>query len=172
MILLIGSSIMKNWLPVLKKSNLLIKNNAICASTTADQLLHFHTLIVPYNPSCIIWYCGSNDINKNYTIYHIIFNILKWKKKVHIFFPHCHILLLSIIKSPQKYNDNHIHKINFINDFFLSFRTKNLTFVDLNQHLHDTNNVPIVRYYKKDNIHLTTSAYKLLSSLLLPIINI
>ena len=169
-LLLIGSSILKNWrlLSKIYKNNNILINNAVGGSTTEYQLLNFNKLIIPYNPSIIIWYCGSNDINNNINIYTIILNTIKWLNKVILLYPHCKILLLSIIKSPQKLIDGHINTINFINDFLENvirnyFIKYNISFIDINTYLFDNTNKVIIDFYKKDNLHLKNSAYKILT---------
>ena len=171
MILLIGSSILKNWRHLSKicqQNNYHIINNAVGGSTTDYQLYSIDDLIIPYNPSVIIWYCGSNDINNNTQVYKILLNTIKWVNKVSYIYPNCKILLLSIIKAPQKYIDNHIYNIDLINTFIMKkiSHHKNVIYIDINKYL-CFDNQPILNYYKKDNLHLKNSTYKLLSNIIL-----
>ncbi len=171
MILLIGSSILKNWKHLSKicnQNNYPIINNAVGGSTTDYQLYDIDNLILPHNPSVIIWYCGSNDINNKIEVYKIILNTIKWVNKVSFIYPNCKILLLSIIKAPQKYIDNHINKIDLINNFMMKKmkQYKNVIYIDINEYL-CYDNQPILNFYKKDNLHLKNSTYKLLSNVIL-----
>ena len=167
-LLMIGSSILKNWKQLVKLDKMSVINNSKCGSTTEYQLKNFDELVLNTNPSVIIWYCGSNDVVNNVTVYSIILNTLKWINKVHLLYPNCKILLLSIIKSPFQLKNNNGKIITFINDVLCNIvkNNKNRIYVNINPYI-ENNNEPIQHYYKKDNIHLTNSAYKKLTSIVL-----
>ena len=156
-ILLVGSSIVKKWKNIKEEfSDKKIVNIGENGKKTHELLNdNYFNRILRYNPEYIIYYCGSNDINKNIEKEVICENIkLFYNKIINIYKNKIKIIFISLIKSPKKRLDNKLEEIDYINNYIKKLcKNKRSMYVNINKELNN------IEYYKKDLNHLKYTGY-------------
>ena len=171
-ILLVGSSIFFKWKNCTQDlAPLPITNRAFGGSRTSDQLFFFNEVVPNSHASLVVWYCGSNDINGKKTPESIIENTKLWIIRTQSVLPKAHILLVSVIRAPQKRKSNFLPQVDEVNKQLIELTTsmKNLTYTDVNPVLEDSSGNPLAACYVRDDLHLTPEGYRRMTSVLLPL---
>jgi len=156
-ILLVGSSIVNRWKNIEKKfCDKKIINLGGGGMKTHELLedLYFNK-ILNYNPKYIIYYCGGNDIQKNFIKEYIYNNIKLFYSKINsIYGSNVKIIFLSIIKSPKKRIEKKIDNIDYVNNKIKNLcKNNNSVYLNINRELED------IKFYKIDMNHLKIIGY-------------
>ena len=102
-ILMVGSSIFGRWKSCTNDlAPLPVMNRAFGGSVTGDQLFFFDQIVPSSRASLVVWYCGSNDVYSKQTAEDIVKTTGKWIKRTRAALPQAHILLVSVMRAPQK----------------------------------------------------------------------
>ncbi len=171
-ILLVGSSIFFKWKSCAQDlAPLPVTNRAFGGSRTSDQLFFFSEVVPSSRANLVVWYCGSNDINGKKTPEFIVENTKRWITQTKSVLPNAHILLVSVIRAPQKRKSNFLPQVDEVNKQLLELTTsmKNLTYTDVNPALEDSSGNPLAACYVEDDLHLTPEGYRRMTSVLLPL---
>jgi hypothetical protein len=171
-ILMVGSSIFFKWKSYAQDlAPLPITNRAFGGSRTSDQLFFFNEVVPSSRANLVVWYCGSNDINGKKTPDFIVENTKRWITQTQSVLPNAHILLVSVIRAPQKRKSNFLLQVDEVNKQLLELTTstKNLTYADVNPILEDSSGNPLAACYVEDDLHLTPEGYRRMTSVLLPL---
>jgi lysophospholipase L1-like esterase len=120
----------------------------------------------------IVWYCGSNDIKGKRDAASILGRTEEWINKVKQMDPTTGVLLVSVIRAPQKHRDAQIEVVNAVNRGYEEIaRTKEGVFyVDVNPALQSLTGESKVELYVKDGLHLNVEGYHQMATLLKPAI--
>ncbi|MCX8495134.1 MAG: GDSL-type esterase/lipase family protein [Akkermansiaceae bacterium] len=170
-ILLVGSSIFRKWLTFASDlAPLPATNRAFGGSQTKDQLLFFDQIVPTSHARLVVWYCGSNDINNHKKPDFILKNTQDWINRTRAALPHARIVLISVIRAPQKREDGYLVLVDEVNKGLRSLATDStdLTYVDVNPVLEDSAGESLVECYGKDKLHFTPEGYRRLTSVLHP----
>ena len=173
-ILMVGSSIFHNWqscshdlapLPVI--------NRAFGGSRTADQLFFFSQIVPSSRASHVVWYCGSNDLLAKGTPESILKNTKEWLGRTRAALPQARILLVSVIRSPDKREAGLLAQVDEVNRGVLQLAgsVPGVSYVDVNPALETPSGDPVTECYVKDKLHLTPEGYRRLTSVLRPVID-
>ena len=170
-ILFIGSSIFRQWTTVTNQmAPLPVFNRAFGGSRTAEVLHYTPSIVIPYKPRIIVYYCGSNDINANIGPDEIAQNFLRFVEKVHAALPKTEIVYASILKAPQKKDRwDWVERANTLVKTICTQDTS-LTFVDLNPAVINPDGSPRMELYKPDMLHYLPPAYVGFTAILKPIL--
>ena len=172
-VLLVGSSIFKRWTNAVSDlAPLPVTNRAFGGSQTSHQLMFFDQVVPPCHPGLIVWYCGSNDIKGKRDAASILGRTEEWINRVKQMDPTTGVLLVSVIRAPQKHRDAQIDVVNAVNRGYEEIaRTKEGVFyVDVNPALQSLTGESRVELYVKDGLHLNVEGYHQMTTLLKPAI--
>ena len=172
-VLLVGSSIFKRWTNAVSDlAPLPVTNRAFGGSQTSHQLIFFDQVVPPCRPGLIVWYCGSNDIKGKKDAASILGRTGDWMNKVKQMDPAAGILLVSVIRAPQKHRDGQVAVVDEVNRGYEEIaRTKEGVFyVDVNPALQSLTGESRVELYVKDGLHLNVEGYHQMTTLLKPAI--
>jgi lysophospholipase L1-like esterase len=156
-ILLVGSSIVNRWKNIQKKfcdkQIINLGGEGIKTNELLDE--SYFNKILNYNPKYIIYYCGGNDIQKNFVKEYIYNNIKLFYTKINMIYgSNVKIIFLSIIKSPKKRIEKKVDNINYINNKIKYLcKNNNSVYLNINKELKNIN------FYKKDMNHLKIIGY-------------
>ena len=170
-VLLVGSSIFKRWTNAVSDlAPFPVTNRAFGGSQTSHQLMFFDQVVTPCHPQLIVWYCGSNDIKGKKDAESILGRTEEWISRVKQIDPAMEILLVSVIRAPQKHRDAQIDVVDAVNRGYEEIaRTKEGVFyVDVNPALKSLTGESRVELYVKDGLHLNVEGYHQMTTLLKP----
>jgi hypothetical protein len=172
-VLLVGSSIFKRWTNAVSDlAPLPVTNRAFGGSQTSHQLMFFDQVVPPCYPGLIVWYCGSNDIKGKRDAASILGRTEEWINRVKQMDPTTGVLLVSVIRAPQKHRDAQIDVVNAVNRGYEEIaRTKEGVFyVDVNPALQSLTGESKVELFVSDGLHLNVEGYHQMATLLKPAI--
>ena len=172
-VVLVGSSNFRKWTnAVTDLAPLPVTNRAFGGSQTFHQLMFFDQVVPPCRPGLIVWYCGSNDIKAKKDAASILERTQEWISKVKQMDPTTGILLVSVIRAPQKHRDAQIDVVDAVNRGYEEIaRTKGGVFyVDINPALQSPRGESRVEFYVSDGLHLSGEGYHQMTTLLKPAI--
>jgi len=172
-VLLVGSSIFKRWTNAVQDlAPLPVTNRAFGGSQTSHQLMFFDQVVPPCRPGLIVWYCGSNDIKGGKDPRSVLQKVEEWLGQVTQMDPSIRVLLVSVIRSPQKRRDGQLEAVNGVNRGYgeLSQKKSGIFYVDVNPALQDSRGEPRAELYLDDGLHLNFEGYHQMTTLLKPAI--
>jgi lysophospholipase L1-like esterase len=172
-ILLVGSSIFKRWTNAVSDlAPLPVTNRAFGGSQTSHQLTFFDQVVPPCRPALIVWYCGSNDIKGKKESSSILQRTEEWLGKVAQADQATRVLLVSVIRSPQKRRDGQLEAVDAVNLGYeeLSRKKDGVFYVDVNPALQTSEGESKVELYVADGLHFNVKGYYQMTTLLKPAI--
>jgi lysophospholipase L1-like esterase len=170
-ILFIGSSIFRQWESLTKQmAPLPVFNRAFGGSRTNEVLHYADTIVVPYAPKLIVYYCGSNDINADAPPPEIAANFRAFVERVHAKLPQTHVLFVSIIRAPQK--QEHWDRVDAANTLIRDYCASDprLGFVDVNPAVFTADGKPRMELYRDDKLHYHPPAYVEFTAIIKPVV--
>jgi lysophospholipase L1-like esterase len=172
-ILLVGSSIFKRWTNAVSDlAPLPVTNRAFGGSQTSHQLTFFDQVVPPCRPRLIVWYCGSNDIKGKKESSSVLQRTEEWLGKVTQADQATRVLLVSVIRSPQKRRDGQLEAVDAVNLGYeeLSRKKDGVFYVDVNPALQTSEGESKVELYVADGLHFNVKGYHQMTTLLKPAI--
>jgi lysophospholipase L1-like esterase len=172
-ILLVGSSIFKRWTNAVSDlAPLPVTNRAFGGSQTSHQLTFFDQVVPPCRPGLIVWYCGSNDIKGKKESSSVLQRTEEWLGKVAQADQATRVLLVSVIRSPQKRRDGQLEAVDAVNLGYeeLSRKKDGVFYVDVNPALQTSEGESKVELYVADGLHFNVKGYNQMTTILKPAI--
>ena len=172
-ILLVGSSIFKRWTNAVSDlAPLPVTNRAFGGSQTSHQLTFFDQVVPPCRPGLIVWYCGSNDIKGKKESSSVLQRTEEWLGKVTQADQATRVLLVSVIRSPQKRRDGQLEAVDAVNLGYeeLSRKKDGVFYVDVNPALQTSEGESKEELYVADGLHFNVNGYHQMITLLKPAI--
>ena len=172
-VLLVGSSIFKRWTTAVHDlAPLPVTNRAFGGSQTSHQLMFFDQVVPPCHPGLIVWYCGSNDIKGKKEPSAVLKRTEEWLAKVVHSDPSARVLLVSVIRSPQKRRDGQSEAVDAVNRGYEEFSKKRerVFYVDVNPALETPAREAKSELYVEDGLHFNFDGYQQMTTLLKPAI--
>jgi len=172
-IVLVGSSIFKRWTNAVSDlAPLPVTNRAFGGSQTSHQLMFFDQVVPPCRPGLIVWYCGSNDIKGKKEPSSVLQRTEEWLGKVSQTDSSICVLLVSVIRSPQKRRDGQLEAVDAVNRGYEEFsrKKKGIFYVDVNPTLQTPNGEAKAELYLEDGLHFNVEGYHQMTTLLKPAI--
>ena len=170
-ILFVGSSIFRQWDNLERQmAPLPVFNRAFGGSRTGDILFYMDKIVLPYEPTIIVYYCGSNDINAGEWAQAISGRFREFAERVHAKLPHTRIFFVSINRAPQKEE-----RWDIVDEANSQVRAYCLTdprlgFIDVNPALFDREGNPRLELYQEDRLHFKPEAYVEFAAIIKPVI--
>ncbi len=120
----------------------------------------------------MVWYCGSNDINDGQSPETILSRTREWVERTQQAVPQVQILLVSIMRSPQKKRDNRLAAVDMVNQGLRIFseKTHGVFYVDVNPGFQSSAGEPQADLYVEDGLHLNSEGYRRMNKILRPAI--
>jgi len=167
----IGSSIFRNWTTVAEDmAPLPAFNRAFGGSRTTDVNAYIEKIVLPYKPSIIVYYCGSNDVLDGASGQEIFANFREFEMRVHRALPNTRIYYFAINRAPDKRNRwDVVDQANSLAKQY-AYRTANLDYIESNTVLFDAKDEPLTALYKPDGLHFNPPAYVEFTKLIKPVL--
>lgn len=172
-ILMVGSSIFRKWISCAQDlAPLPVTNRGFGGSQTRDQLLFFEQIVPSSRAAFVVWYCGSNDVNAKKSPEAILQTTKEWIARTRSALPFARILLVSVIRAPQKREDGKLSQVDAVNKglLALSESLKGVDYLDVNPALETPAGEPVAECYGEDHLHLTPEGYRRMTVVLKPAI--
>jgi lysophospholipase L1-like esterase len=169
-VVFVGSSIIHRWTNLGDQmAPLSVVNRGVDGAVTAD-MLHALDAVVPFRPTVIVYYCGSNDVSIGEPAGAIADRIQSFFTRAQAAMPDVRIIFLSVIRAPEKRD-----RWSVVDDVNRRIQTiaagrKGIEYVDVNPVLVDGTGAPRIDLYMSDQLHLRPPAYEALAGLLKPIV--
>ncbi len=171
-ILMVGSSIFRKWDTCTNDfAPLPITNRAFGGSRTADQIYFFDQIVPSSKPGLVVWYCGSNDINGKLPPEKILQQTKEWISRTQVALPKARIVLVSVIKAPQKRQAGYLAVVDEVNKGLVAIAssTPGVSYVDVNPPLETPSGEARMECYVADKLHMTPEGYKGMISVMRPV---
>ena len=170
-ILLIGSSIFRQWANLKDQmAPLPVFNRAFGGSRTWEVLHYMDQVVLPYHPRVIVYYTGSNDVNAGESASAIVSRIKEFVNRAHAALPATRVYFVAINKSPDKRARWNV--VDAVNAEMLSAAatTPHLRYLDLNPVLFDIHGEPRAELYRPDGLHFFPPAYDAFTAIIKPVL--
>jgi len=172
-VLLVGSSNFRKWTnAVTDLAPLPVTNRAFGGSQTSHQLMFFDQVVPPCRPGLVVWYCGSNDIKGKKDAASILGRTEEWISRVKQMDSATAVLLVSVIRAPQKHQDGQVAVVDAVNGGYeeIARSKEGVFYVDVNPALQSPTGESRVELYVPDGLHLNGEGYRQMTTLLKPAI--
>jgi lysophospholipase L1-like esterase len=172
-VLLVGSSNFRKWTNAVSDlAPLPVINRAFGGSQTSHQLMFFDQVVPPCRPGLIVWYCGSNDIKAKKDAASILSRTEEWIGRVKQMDSLVGVLLVSVIRAPQKHRDSQIDVVDAVNRGYeeIAKRKEGVFYLDVNPALQNSAGDSKAELYVEDGLHLNVEGYHQMATLLKPAI--
>eukprot|EP00929_Paragymnodinium_shiwhaense_P013394 TRINITY_DN121255_c0_g1_i1.p1 TRINITY_DN121255_c0_g1~~TRINITY_DN121255_c0_g1_i1.p1 ORF type:complete len:327 (-),score=21.29 TRINITY_DN121255_c0_g1_i1:225-1205(-) len=146
------------------------------AAVSASEASHWvrsdaavHDLLWRWNPSVVVFYCGSNDIpHEGRPVSEIADNLVEFYRKTRAMLPRAvHFVFVGLLRTPNAVLRNDVARIDELNERLFQFKSHSLDphldFVDTNVTWASNQ-----KFYECDGIHLTDEGHSLLGALIQP----
>lgn len=160
-VLLLGSSIIKNWNDIHIADHKIINKGVSGLLTKSLISCNYQNKIFgEKNVTDIIVYCGGNDILSFIHTTDILKNIELFIQELRNKYKYSRIIILSIIKSPIAYKNNLIDRIMYANKNLKKMISNldNVFYLEIGNKLNNS------LFFKKDNLHLNKFGYEMLNT--------
>ena len=168
-----GSSIFRFWTHLTDQmAPLPVLNRAIAGAVTEDMVNHIGTLVLPYQPRIVVYYCGSNDISEGDDAGPIIERTKRFIQILHEKLPNTFFYYTSIHKAPEKRARwDVVEAVNREMERY-SRQATNVGYIDLNPVLFDTHNNLRENLFLSDGLHFRpdSTAYAEFAQIVKPIL--
>jgi len=172
-VLLVGSSNFRKWTnAVTDLAPLPVTNRAFGGSQTSHQLMFFDQVVPPCRPGLVVWYCGSNDIKGKKDATSILERTEEWISRVKQMDSAAAVLLVSVIRAPQKHRDAQVAVVDAVNRGYeeIARSKEGVFYVDVNPALQSPTGESRADLYVSDGLHLNGEGYRQMTTLLKPAI--
>jgi len=172
-VLLVGSSNFRKWTnAVTDLAPLPVTNRAFGGSQTSHQLMFFDQVVPPCRPGLVVWYCGSNDIKGKKDATSILERTEEWISRVKQMDSAAAVLLVSVIRAPQKHRDGQVAVLDAVNRGYeeIARSKEGVFYVDVNPALQSPTGESRAELYVSDGLHLNGEGYRQMTTLLKPAI--
>ncbi|MEX1047987.1 MAG: GDSL-type esterase/lipase family protein [Akkermansiaceae bacterium] len=165
-----GSSSIRLW-PNLQLDflGLPVVNRGFGGSVTNDLIAYFDAVVARHRPKLLVAYTGENDLAMvGLSVREVLEDYQSFCRLVRERLPTTRVIIVSIKPSPSRANK--IPQIRELNDILAKWAVDEdwLRFVDCSSGLVGEDQVPELRYFEDDLIHLNASGYTVWKSALEP----
>lgn len=160
--LFVGSSSFRLWKDIESYfPDRVIINRGFGGSTINDLIRYENEIIFPYNPSCIVIYCGENDIanDKNVDGKIVFERFKKLYSDIRSKFAEIPIIYISMKPSPSRWHlQEQYQEGNYLISKFLS-ENKNSHFIDVWSSMLKDDGMPNEKLFVEDLLHMNKAGY-------------
>ena len=129
-------------------------------STLAACAWFFERLVVPANPTSLVFYAGDNDLGDGRHPEEIYLFFCAFAEKMRRSFPTVPVSFLSIKISPARWNM--VDQIRYANQLIADETDKRVgyQYIDMTTPLLGTNGQPRREFFEADGLHLSPAGYR------------
>ena len=166
-ILFVGSSSIKMWRTLEQDmAPLKVINRGFGGSQAVDALYYADRIVIPYQPTKIIFYEGDNDIAHGKTPAQVLKDYQDFVEKVHTALPKTIIYLLSIKPSLARYHLwETMQKANVQLEEY-SQKHDFLKFIDISAAMYNESGKLRQNIFRPDGLHLNAAGYKIWTAII------
>jgi lysophospholipase L1-like esterase len=159
----VGSSSIRLW--KLDKAFPGATNVGFGGSQIRDSAHFASRIILPYEPSVIVFYAGDNDIASKRTPNQVLEDFREFAKKIHDASPKTRILFLAIKPSVKRWemHDQQLSANALVKEFCA--KDSRLVYLDTVTIMLDSDGKPMPDLFVKDGLHLSDKGYALWNEL-------
>jgi lysophospholipase L1-like esterase len=134
--------------------------------------MFFDQVVPPCRPGLVVWYCGSNDIKGKKDATSILERTEEWISRVKQMDSAAAVLLVSVIRAPQKHRDGQVAVVDAVNRGYeeIARSKEGVFYVDVNAALQSPTGESRAELYVEDGLHLNGEGYRQMTTLLKPAI--
>jgi lysophospholipase L1-like esterase len=134
--------------------------------------MFFDQVVPPCRPGLVVWYCGSNDIKGKKDATSILERTEEWISRVKQMDSAAAVLLVSVIRAPQKHRDGQVAVVDAVNRGYeeIARSKEGVFYVDVNAALQSPTGESRAELYVEDGLHLNGEGYHQMTTLLKPAI--
>jgi lysophospholipase L1-like esterase len=158
-ILFIGSSSIRLWKTRLAFPDLPVINRGFGGAHISDILHYYETVVLPYQPSVIVFYCGDNDIASDKSVDRVYKDYQSFVSRVSKDFPAVKLIYLPVKPSGSRWDM--WPEMQKVNNRIKAFHEKkgNFYYVDTASPLIGENGEPDDTLFLEDALHLNAEGY-------------
>ena len=122
-------------------------------------------IILPYEPSTIVFYAGDNDIANKRTPKQVTDDFIDFSSAIHEKLPKCRILFIAVKPSPSRWK---LYEVQIkANDAVRELCKKDdrLAYIDVVAPMLGKDGKPIPELFHKDELHMTAKGYEIWTDL-------
>lgn len=166
-VLFIGSSSIRKWKTHDSFPDLPVVNRGFGGAHISDMLFFIQDIALKYQaPSCIVFYCGDNDIAGGKSPERVLLDYAKFVKAVHAQFPGVPFIYIPIKPSLNRWAL--WGQMKKANEFIREYSNKDhlLLYADTATPMLDRDGSPQKDLFLEDGLHLNAKGYKLWTRIL------
>lgn len=172
-IVFVGSSTIRFWKSLAEDMHPLpVIRRGFGGSRILDAVHYADRIVIPYQPAAIVLFSGTNDIAGKLpkTAEYVADKFTDFCQVIHTALPDVPVYYLSITPTPGR--RDHWHTVQGANRLIAEYTETDdrLHFIDTTDNYLDESGQPIRSLYRWDKIHLTTEGYRILTSIVKPIL--
>jgi lysophospholipase L1-like esterase len=159
-VLFLGSSSIRMWKDMAKDfPNYRVINRGFGGSQISDSIYYADRIVIPYEPSAIVFYAGGNDINAGKSAEAVFADFQTLVQKVHAKLPKTRLAYISVAPNPSRWSQ--IERIRRANELIenLTRTDSRLSFIDVHPQMLGTNGEPKPDIFLKDRLHMNEKGY-------------
>jgi lysophospholipase L1-like esterase len=171
-VLFVGSSTFTRWTQLAADfPSLPVLNRAFGGSTMLELNSYMDRIVLPYHPSRIVVYEGSNDISDGQSPEAVVVAMKEFHQRVHRALPDTQIYFLSIIPAPSRVKAiAQVDRTNVLLQAYIAEHPE-LHYIDARNIWADDHGVPDMKWYVADRLHPNRAAYEKLIPLIRAALN-
>lgn len=170
-IIFYGNSSIHRWVTLRKDmAGMSVLNHGFGGSTVNDCLYYAEKLIIPFNPAAVVFYAGTNDIGRGYSVREVYTRTKEYFEYMHCRLPGTRIYYISMPLQPKRIR--YWPSIKALNRKIREYCKKDprVTFINASAALNKGNMSKRAGYFLEDGIHLTEKGYKVWTEAVRPVL--
>ena len=159
-VLFIGSSSIRMWKTLAQDfPEHRVINRGFGGSQISDSIHFAERIVIPYEPSTIVFYAGGNDINAGKKPDVLLRDFKTFVAKVREKLPTTHIAYISIAGNPARWPQ--IERVRESNRLIREFTASQprLSFIDVFPHMLGNDRLPKPDIFLPDRLHMNEKGY-------------
>ena len=168
-IIFTGSSSIRRWKTLAADfAGLRVVNRGFGGSQMEDSVYYVERILVPRQPSAVVIFAGSNDINAGKTAERVVEDFKAFVAKVRAQLPKTEIGFIEITTSPSRWTQR--DKVIEANRQIRAFceESKNAKFIPVREKFLSANGEPRAELFESDRLHPNAVGYKILTDAIRP----
>jgi len=155
----IGSSTWTQWGTQLEEDFADYKavNRGFGGSRIPNQLAYMDSLLMPYAPARVLFFCGTNDVASGTSPDSVLRDFKTFLGRLWTVYPETQVYFVSVPHAPSR--KKHWDKGDALNRMVreLAVEDEGLIYVDIVNHMYDAEGKVREELYKKDRLHMNRS---------------
>ncbi len=171
-VLFLGSSSIRRWSSLAQDfPSIATINRGFGGSQIVDSIRHADRIVIPHNPSTLVFYAGENDLATGKSPEQVCKDFQLLVTRLRAALPGIRIAFISIKPSPCRANLlDPIQKTNALIRGWARTQPR-LDFVDAFGPMLDGTGAPRSELFNEDGLHMNSKGYALWTGLLAPVLN-